>query len=743
MPYCRKLKECASRPWFAYVTLFLFQLKIIWGMWNYRDLTSGDTSSYFCDAYLWFESMTVDIIWSPLYTAFYGSMLHLSTDAYVATILHRLIIVLTVALMVLCLMRKLLPAPLAWLIAAWWAVLPINFNPLYEVHLFAVIPVLAAYLVILSTDSRWARGGAIAILFATSILVRNELNVATAVLALICMGWEFYEAKKGGKFSGAQALACLKGYGVPLLLAFLVCFFFYTRSYIQFPKLTELMKPKHTLNMAQVYAFGYQQRHPEWTKSPWTESADLMQHDFGAPLLPLGEMIKRNRRAIFANMLWNISLTPSGIQVLLFNAASGSMTPDYGTVILHSRSALALSILVGTILFFGMILLYRERTYWWKHWLKDRLAGWLAMLSVVAVAPLIVLTQRPRPSYLFSVSIFLMALTGMCLVVFLRRWPALRRLSAAMPAIMILFPMLVPSYFLHFGKDTSRELLTMYEHLKPFEKIIAFPGNKLLVKGYGYEIKCYLAHNRSGGQGSETINDSFLKKLSKSMPLESVLDQKAGNLFYVNDSLWSQLESNPFCSDFLQHPEAAGWEKIGFQDAPESRWMLLRKKVRVEDDPLTLMKLNAQNDIGPASDLGKLYNNGFVPTDGLFLGKGWHDLEHNEAVRFRWANNNAELIITHPSGNKQQLLLDLEPGPGAGTQPVVIQVMDAEGAIIDTITTKVRTTAKIHLPKSAAPRSIIRLHVDGGGLPAPNGDPRILNFRVFQFHWGYELPTDP
>ena len=33
---------------------------------------------------------------------------------------------------------------LAWLLAAWWAVLPVNFDTLYEVHLFALLPVLAA-----------------------------------------------------------------------------------------------------------------------------------------------------------------------------------------------------------------------------------------------------------------------------------------------------------------------------------------------------------------------------------------------------------------------------------------------------------------------------------------------------------------------------------------------------------------------------------------------------------------------
>src|SRR5271155_2983966 len=51
----RKLREVAARPWFAYLTMFLLQMKVLWGIWDYRDLTPGDTTSYYCIAYFWFE----------------------------------------------------------------------------------------------------------------------------------------------------------------------------------------------------------------------------------------------------------------------------------------------------------------------------------------------------------------------------------------------------------------------------------------------------------------------------------------------------------------------------------------------------------------------------------------------------------------------------------------------------------------------------------------------------------------
>src|SRR2546430_1639448 len=109
---CRSWGNAAERlmrnPWFAYGGIFLLQLKVIWAMWLLRDLTTGDTSSYFSFARLWFENGRVNFPWSPLYTAFYGTLMHFTQDAYNVTILHRVIIVLGLALLVLALMRRLL-----------------------------------------------------------------------------------------------------------------------------------------------------------------------------------------------------------------------------------------------------------------------------------------------------------------------------------------------------------------------------------------------------------------------------------------------------------------------------------------------------------------------------------------------------------------------------------------------------------------------------------------------------------
>ena len=46
----------AHGPWFAYGMLALLQLRAVWGIWRFRDLTPGDTSSYFLYASQWFEA---------------------------------------------------------------------------------------------------------------------------------------------------------------------------------------------------------------------------------------------------------------------------------------------------------------------------------------------------------------------------------------------------------------------------------------------------------------------------------------------------------------------------------------------------------------------------------------------------------------------------------------------------------------------------------------------------------------
>src|SRR5690349_20823136 len=100
------LDRVAVSAWFAYGSIFVIQAKVLWGIWEYRDLSAGDTSNYFVDAAGWADHRTVDPLFSPLYAVFWGSLKWILNDVYAATIAHRVVIALAVTLLVLALLRR-------------------------------------------------------------------------------------------------------------------------------------------------------------------------------------------------------------------------------------------------------------------------------------------------------------------------------------------------------------------------------------------------------------------------------------------------------------------------------------------------------------------------------------------------------------------------------------------------------------------------------------------------------------
>ena len=181
--FAQRLGRLPSSPWFAYPVVLLVQARALWGIWANDDLSPGDTAGYWQWADLWFDHEKVNIAWSPLYTAGLGTLRWLTgDDATVAIPLHRALIAIAVALLLLAVLRRLLPKPIALLVACWWAVLPIAFDSIVEVHLFSALPLLVVVLLLTNDPGPWRRGSALAVAFAGAVLVRNE--TALVVVAL-------------------------------------------------------------------------------------------------------------------------------------------------------------------------------------------------------------------------------------------------------------------------------------------------------------------------------------------------------------------------------------------------------------------------------------------------------------------------------------------------------------------------------------------------------------------------------
>ena len=120
------------------------------------------------------------------------------------------------------------------------------------------------------------------------------------------------------------------------------------------------------------------------------------------------------------------------------------------------------------------------------------------------------------------------------------------------------------------------------------------------------------------------------------------------------------------------------------------------------------------------------------PSSGITFGAGWFALErHSHEEVFRWAENDAEVVISQPTGLLRPLLLDLEPGPGVARRTFRLQVLDAAGSVAAEIPIHTRSTLVIDLPRGTR---LLRLRALDGGLPITD-DPRILNFRIFRCAW--------
>src|SRR5262245_18541163 len=574
---CRRVMQHLARladrmlesRWMSYVLVSLVQLKVLWGIWNVRDLTTGDTSSYFANAALWAENFSVNIVWSPLYTSFYGTILMLTKDAYLATTLHRVIIVMAASLAVLALMRKLLPPALALVIAIWWAVLPINFETLYEVHLFALIPILAAWLVAASADTSWHRGAALAILMASAVLVRNELIIAFALYGTICLVRELSQSRRNGPVTANIWGDQLAPYAVPIVLAVIICGLFYWRSVYKYPELLQVSSPKHTVNMCQVYAAGYQQRNPEWTSSPWLDCYELMEKVFGQRLPTLFEMIQANPRAVWEHFGWNASLVPNGLQVSLFNAMSGTVNPDYAPVktrpLVLIPTAAALLVVI-----WGGILATRRWDYWWQHWFRERRGAWLIMAAVFCVAGPVILMQRPRPSYLFSTTLVLMAAIGSATYVLLERRPEMKRVAIAAALLTLLF---IPSYYV--DKAPIRPLYTNYERLRPFAPLLSEKQNRVLFGDYAGELYMYLGLY---GTGVSVFDYTVLAARKPEEGLDHFLRERGINVLYVQARIVNELRGMPDGEQLLDQPQSLGWQRVAPMPTRVSDWVLLYRK---------------------------------------------------------------------------------------------------------------------------------------------------------------------
>lgn len=559
----------AGTAWFAYGSIFLLQSKLLCGIWAHRDLSSGDTSTYFRYASEWSQSFHVEPIASPLYTVAWGCLRWLFDDPYAVTIAHRVLIAVGAALVVLAVLRRLLSPGIAWALAVWWTVLPVNYDNLYEVHLFAVIATLAAVLIAARWRGVGMRSAVFAVLLLDALLVRNETAIA---LVIWTSAWIAYEVRLHRAGSGTPPRTLLRAFAISVLAASVTM----AAALAAYPDREHFLhnyRHRQASNVCQDYAFGYEQRHSDYRLNPFAGCGPLSERKFDTDHPSWVGAATANPRAIAGHFLWNAELVPQGLQLMLFDgiSAGAGRDPDYIPVHTHSTwSLVGLIVLIGFVAG-GIRLLWCDRRRWWLSWIRERAWAWLALLSLGAMGAVMMLWQRPRPAYALDLEVLILAAVGLAAMAYADRWPALNRARVAILPTAVLLPLIVPS---HYGSGyvtpqtgrPGRPIKDMVQRLYPMQDRLSGHQVKLLAT-YAGPACSYIG-------GEDPCKPIEWKPILSRAPRVSVGDALAmrGVHFIYFDQADSE---DPAKAGAIREAEAVGWTRAA-PSSPGQGWLLLR-----------------------------------------------------------------------------------------------------------------------------------------------------------------------
>src|SRR5262245_15470286 len=317
------LARVAANPWFAYGSILAIQSKVLWRIWAYRDLTPGDGSYYFTMASRWADHLLVSPAYYPLYNVLYGSLKWIVPDPFSVTILHRVLIVLGTTTLLLAVFRRLLSPGIAWALTLWWAVLPITYDTIFEIHLLGALAGLAIALVALRWSGLAARATVFGLLLAAALLIRNEYVVGAAVFGVIWLVYELWRIRSGT----ASSWRALAAAGAIPLVAFAVLLTLVSWRDGARGSVYSQLTDKNELAFCQGYALGLDHSGDVLAANPLAQCQVYTRRDFGEEMPSLVQAIGDNPGAVARHFGRNAALFPAGLEVGLFNAKYGSVGP--------------------------------------------------------------------------------------------------------------------------------------------------------------------------------------------------------------------------------------------------------------------------------------------------------------------------------------------------------------------------------------------------------------------------------
>jgi hypothetical protein len=558
-----RLERVGSQPALSYAVVAALQLRVVWNLWRYKDFTPYDTANYFVNAASWAHGLHESIIYSPLYAAIWGTTLSVVHDVYATAAVNRLAIILAVSLLVLATMRALFVPAIALLIAIWWVVNPANYNVLYDVHLLGLAPVLIAALVVARVPRRSGLGVALALLVADTVLLRNEMLLASLIFAVAILVYELRTRRN----QPARGRAYLIAYGVPLLIASLFIGGAYWRSYIQGDEARAAFEAKQTTNLCEAYAFNYQQRYPSRVPGDaFLNCQQVMHHDFGRPMPNLFQAVVANPRAIAGFIAWNAQLLPSGTEVALFDATSTGKNPAYPAPRQHRKYAFILAILLIGFLVAGLGGACRERQYWRHVWIRSHLWTLILLGSAAIGTFVVVLTERPWVDYMYPFTFAVLVLVGVSASAILRLSKAKRLVSGVVGVLAALLIVVLPSYY----SPGPRPIHDAVKRVQVIRHQLQVPTSVLVAARYSNDICDYLA--KSSDRYCSSVDWPTLDaQLAGGASVQQVLNRAKATAIYAD----ATMVADPALSRFLAAPRRAGWQQIASGKGADGPWRVL------------------------------------------------------------------------------------------------------------------------------------------------------------------------
>lgn len=165
---------------------------------------------------------------------------------------------------------------------------------------------------------------------------------------------------------------------------------------------------------------------------------------------------------------------------------------------------------------------------------------------------------------------------------------------------------------------------------------------------------------------------------------------------------------------------SAGWE-----DSPASHYAASY-----------LAQIDAPSDVVPSASVSAAQG-GQLPNDGLFVGDGWYPVENSGGTTWRWMDNDAYIVVTHPTKSQSSLQVDLQPGPSLGSDNATVSLVDEQGNSVGSLPLRGnRQVWSVNLPLPSEPVVAFQLVVSGSADAVVPNDSRTLNLRVYKLSWG-------